>query len=98
MIAKKSYYKSTTEHKGRIVAEIYVDRDLIAIMQCRILEEIKDMAGFVKSDAGNLDEIDDAINYINVLIASYKELGEALEDIACAEGISNIPPDEDEQE
>lgn len=98
MIAKKSYYRSTTEHKDRTVAEIYVDRDLIAIMQCRIMEEIKDTAGFVKSDAGNLDEIDGAINYIKDLITSYKELSEALDDIACAEGIHNIPPDEDEQE
>ena len=98
MIAKKSYYRSTTEHKDRIVAEIYVDRDLIVVMQSRILEEIKDAAGFAKSDAENPDEIDDALNYIKDLIASYKELAMALDDIACAEGVSNIPPDEDEQE
>jgi len=98
MIAKKSYYRSTTEHKDRIVAEIYVDRDLIAVMQSRILEEIKDTTGFAKSDAENLDEIDNALNYIKDLIASYKELAMALDDIACAEGVSNIPPDEDEQE
>lgn len=90
MIAKKSYYRSTTEHKDRIIAEIYVDRDLIVVMQSRILEEIKDRAGFVKSDANNPDEIDDALNYIKDLIASYKELVMALDDIACAEGISNI--------
>lgn len=82
MIAKNSYCKSTIEHKDRILAEIYVDRDLVAIMQSWILEEIKNAACFAKSETEDPDEIDDALNYLKDLIASYKELGETLEYIA----------------
>jgi len=98
MIAKKLYYTRTEEFNDMVLVGIYVDRDLIAVMQSRILEEIKDTAGFAKSDAENPDEIDNSLNYIKDLIASYKELAMALDNIACEEGISNIPEDADEQE
>lgn len=95
MIAKKSYYRSTIEHKYRTLAEIYVDRELIGIMQSRIRKEINDAAGFQFNDADNPDEIEDSHNYIKDLIKSYEELTEALEEIDAQEAISKIPPDED---
>ena len=90
MIAKKLYYTRTEEFNDRVLVGIYVDRELIGIMQNKIQDEIEDVAVFQRKDAENPDEIDDSLNYIKDLIASYKELAMAMDDIACA--------DEDEQE
>lgn len=96
MIAKKSYYGSTIEHKDRVLVEIYVDRELIGIMQSKILREIEDAAVYIRSETEDPDEIVDGLNYINDLVRSYKELSGALDEIESQEALSNIPPEEEE--
>lgn len=97
MIAKKLYYTRTEEFDDRVLVGVYVDRELIGIMQNKIRDEIEDVAVFQHKDTDDPDEIDDSLNYLRDLIASYKVLSEVLEDIACAEGVSKIPPDDDNE-
>lgn len=95
MIAKKAYYKSTLEHKDTILADVYVDRDLIKVMQTEILDKIEEAAIYQHRETDSPEEIDDTLNYISDLISSYKNLSEALEDIDAKEAVSQIPEDED---
>lgn len=97
MIAKKLYYNSTMEHKDRILAEIYVDKGLIKVMQARILEEIEEVAIYQHKELDSPDDIDDILNYIRDMIDTYKNLSEALEDIDAKEALSKIPPDDDNE-
>lgn len=97
MIAKKSYYMSTLEHKDTILAEVYVDRDLIKVMQAEILDKIEEAAIYQHRETDSHEEIDDTINYIRDLIDSYKNLNETLDDIEAGENISNIPEDEEDE-
>lgn len=95
MIAKKSYYMSTLEHKDAILVEVYVDRDLIKVMQTEILDKIEEAAVYQHRETDSPEEIDDTLNYIRDLIDTYKNLSEALEDIDAKEAVSQIPEDED---
>ena len=97
MIAKKSYYMSTLEHKDTILAEVYVDRDLIKVMLAEIIDRIEVAAIYQHRVSDSPDEIDDTLNYIRDLIESYKNLNEAMDDIDAKENVSNIPEDEDDE-
>ena len=96
MIAKKFYYQKAVEVRDKVIVEICVDRELIEIMQKKILHEIEDTSVYSQNDAYEINEIREALNYIQSLITSYKSLCEALDDIAAKEDISKIPGDEDE--
>lgn len=97
MIAYKYNYSHAFEDEDHILIEINVDKDLVNLMIESVCDEIKDSAIFLKVDANDSDEVDDCINHINDLIGSYRSLREALEEIEIREGLSKIPPDEDEQ-
>lgn len=96
MIAKKSYYMSTMEHKDTVLAEVYVDRYFIKVMQAKILEEIEEAAIYQRKDIDSPDDVDDSLNYIKDMIESYKNLQEALLDIDAKESLLQVPDEPEE--
>lgn len=97
MIAYKYSYSHAHEDDDSILVEINVDKDLVKLMLEAVCDEIKDTAIFLKVDANDADEVDDGINHIKDMISSYRNLKEALEDIEIAEGLSQIPDDDDNE-
>ena len=98
MIAKKYAYSRAEQIGDRYIVEIRVDKEMIEVMQRKILDDLKDTAVFVQKEITPVNEIEDGLNYMKNLIRSYEDLRDCLEEIDIKESLAKIPPDEDEQE
>ena len=99
MIAKKYGYSRAEQIGDRYIVEIRVDKEMIEVMQRKILDDLKDAAVFFCSEGDNsVNEIEDGLNYMKNLIRSYEDLRDCLEEIDIKESLAKIPEDEDVQE
>ena len=97
MIAKKYCYSNAELIGDRYIVEIHVDKEMIEVMQRKILDDLKDEAVFFCSEGDNsVNEIEDGLNYMKILIRSYEDLRDCLEEIDIKESLANIPKDEQE--
>jgi len=97
MIAKKYAYSRAEQIGDRYIVEIRVDKEMIEVMQRKILDDLKDVAVFVQKEITPVNEIEDGLNYMKNLIRSYEDLRDCLEEIDIKESLAKIPDDEDEQ-
>ena len=97
MIAKKYAYSRAEQIGDRYIVEIRVDKEMIEVMQRKILDDLKDAAVFVQKETTPVNEIEDGLNYMKNLIRSYEDLRDCLEEIDIKESLAKIPED-DEQE
>lgn len=96
MIAKKFGYSRAEQIGDRYIVEIRVDKEMIEVMQRKILDDLKDAAVFVQKEITPVNEIEDGLNYMKNLIRSYEDLRDCLEEIDIKESLAKIPEDEDE--
>lgn len=97
MIAKKYSYTNAEQIGDKYIVEIRVDKEMIEVMQSRILEELKDTAVRVSEIKYNANKIEDGLNYIKNLVRSYEDLRDCLEEIDIKTSLAKIPEDEDVQ-
>lgn len=95
MIAKKYAYSRAEQIGDRYIVEIRVDKDMIEVMQRKILDDLKDAAVFVQEEISSVNEIEDGLNYMKNLIRSYEDLRDCLEEIDIKESLAKIPEDDD---
>ena len=96
MIAKKYSYSRAEQIGDRYIVEIRVDKEMIEVMQRKILDDLKDVAVFVQKEITPVNEIEDGLNYMKNLIRSYEDLRDCLEEIDIKESLAKIPEDADE--
>lgn len=96
MIAKKYGYTRAEKIGDRYTVDIGVDKEMIEVMQRKILDDLKDAAVFVQKEITPVNEIEDGLNYMKILIRSYEDLRDCLEEIDIKENLAKIPEDEDE--
>lgn len=95
MIAKKYGYSRAEQMGDRYIVEIRVDKEMIEVMQRKILDDLKDAAVFVQKEITPVNEIEDGLNYMKILIRSYEDLRDCLEEIDIKENLAKIPEDDD---
>lgn len=96
MIADKYCTITILKHKDTLCAEIYLDKEALRTLQAHIFSEIRDAAS--PEDFTDSDDMLDRAYYINDLAESLNIIRDAINEIEIKEGISNIPPDDDDQE
>lgn len=95
MIAKKYSYTNTEQIGDKYIVEIRVDKEMIEVMQSRIIEEIKDTSVYISDRKNNANKVEDGLNYIKTLVRSYEDLRDCLEEIDIKQSLAKIPDDED---
>lgn len=95
MIAKKYSYTNAEQIGDKYIVEIRVDKEMIEVMQSRIIEEIKDTSVYISDRKNNANKVEDGLNYIKTLVRSYEDLRDCLEEIDIKQSLAKIPDDED---
>lgn len=95
MIAKKYSYTNAEQIGDKYIVEIRVDKEMIEVMQSRIIEEIKDTSVYISDRKNNANKVEDGLNYIKTLVRSYEDLRDCLEEIDIKQSLAKIPEDED---
>lgn len=80
MICRASYFHDTDKYKDTTLAVIGVDEQLIKVMKAAIILEIRETAEYLRTDMDS-DDYMDAVNYIQDLTGSLRELDKSLGDI-----------------
>lgn len=93
MICRASYFHDTDNYKDTPLAVIGVDEHLIKVMKGAIILEIREAAQYLSADMSS-DDYTDAVNYIQDLTGSLKELDKALCTIIDVQEAEEVAEDE----
>lgn len=93
MICRASYFRDTDNYKDTPLAVIGVDEQLIKVMKGAIILEIKDTADHFRTNMSS-DDYTDAVNYIQDLTGSLRELDKALCTIIDVQEAEEVAEDE----